>query len=277
MAKQVLYDIEARQKLTRGMETLSRAVRATLGPTGKNVILDKSFSRPHSTKDGITVSKEVELPDPFENMGAKIINEVAARTNDKVGDGTSTAVVFADAMMREGRKYLAAGVSPIAIRSGIQKAVARAVEALESQAIAVKSTREVKQVGYIASNSDEQLGELFGTTSRKESAESLWRLSFAECKFLGPPFEKEPIVAAGNPAMRKLLPSVYMMPGTGTSSGASSPSFIAAFCMARTAGALGCNLLTMNDSSLAIEIGPGAPIDSKLTIRSGLCAIRDSA
>ena len=86
MAKQILYDMNARQKLTSGMETLARAVRATLGPTGKNVILDKKFSRPHSTKDGVTVSKEVELPDPFENMGAKIINEVASRTNDKVGD-----------------------------------------------------------------------------------------------------------------------------------------------------------------------------------------------
>ena len=99
MAKQIIYDIDARQKLTEGMEALARAVRATLGPTGKNVILDKKYSRPHSTKDGVTVSKEVELPDPFHNMGAKIINEVASRTNDKVGDGTTTAVIFADALM----------------------------------------------------------------------------------------------------------------------------------------------------------------------------------
>ena len=103
MAKQILYDQNARDKLNSGMDKLARAVSATLGPTGKNVILDKSFGKPHSTKDGVSVSREIELPDPFENMGAKIINEVATRTNDKVGDGTTTAVVLADAMMREGR------------------------------------------------------------------------------------------------------------------------------------------------------------------------------
>src|ERR1043165_3943114 len=106
MAKQLLYDMNARQKLTEGMEALARAVRATLGPTGKNVILDKKFSRPHSTKDGVTVSKEVELSDPFENMGAKVLNEVASKTNDKVGDGTTTAIIFASAILREGRKFL---------------------------------------------------------------------------------------------------------------------------------------------------------------------------
>ncbi len=167
MAKQLLYDIEARQKLTQGMATLAKAVRATLGPTGKNVILDKKYSRPHSTKDGVTVSKEVELPDPFENMGAKVLNEVASRTNDKVGDGTTTAVIFADAMMREGRKYLASGVHPLEIRRGIAKAVNRAVEALKEQAIPVKSYDEVRQVGYIASNSDPQLGGLFAEAMEK--------------------------------------------------------------------------------------------------------------
>jgi len=167
MAKQILYDMNARQKLTGGMEALARAVRATLGPTGKNVILDKKFSRPHSTKDGVTVSKEVELPDPFENMGAKILNEVASRTNDKVGDGTTTAVIFADAMMKEGRKYLAAGVHPIDLRQGIKKAVDKAVEALKAQAIPIKSYDEIKQVGYIASNSDVQLGELFAEAMEK--------------------------------------------------------------------------------------------------------------
>src|SRR5262245_6360960 len=167
MAKQLLYDIHARFKLTEGMETLAKAVRATLGPTGKNVILDKKYSRPHSTKDGVTVSKEVELPDPFHNMGAKIINEVASRTNDKVGDGTTTAVIFADAMMREGRKFLAGGVHPIDIRSGIKKAIEKAAEALKAQAIPVKSYDEVKQVGYIASNSDVVLGDLFAQAMEK--------------------------------------------------------------------------------------------------------------
>ncbi len=167
MAKQIIYDINARQKLTEGMEILARAVRATLGPTGKNVILDKKFSRPHSTKDGVTVSKEIELPDPFHNMGAKILNEVASRTNDKVGDGTTTAVIFADALMREGRKYLAAGVHPITMREGIKKAVDKVVEALKEQSIPIKNYDEVKQVGYIASNSDQQLGSLFAEAMEK--------------------------------------------------------------------------------------------------------------
>src|SRR5688572_26901804 len=138
MAKQLLYDVKGREKLMAGMQTLSRAVRATLGPTGKNVVIDKKFSRPQSTKDGVTVTKEVELPDPFENMGAKILNEVASRTNDKVGDGTTTAVIFADAMMKEGRKYLAAAVNPEDLRNGIRKAVARAVEALKAQALPIQ-------------------------------------------------------------------------------------------------------------------------------------------
>ncbi len=167
MAKQLLYNIGARQKLTEGMETLGKAVRVTLGPTGKNVILDKKYSRPHSTKDGVTVSKEVELPDPFKNMGAKILNEVASRTNDEVGDGTTTAIIFADAMMREGRKYLAAGIHPLAIRRGINKAVERATAALRDLAIPIKSYDEVKQVGYIASNLDARLGELFAEAMEK--------------------------------------------------------------------------------------------------------------
>jgi len=167
MAKQLLYDIDARQKLTDGMEILAKAVRATLGPTGKNVILDKKFGKPHSTKDGVTVSKEVELPDPFENMGAKILNEAASKTNDKVGDGTTTAVVFADAMMKEGRKYLAAGVNPIDLRRGIGKAVEKAIEALKDQAIPIKDYEEVKQVGIIASNYDGQLGALFAEAMEK--------------------------------------------------------------------------------------------------------------
>jgi chaperonin GroEL len=167
MAKQLLYDIEARRKLTQGMEALARAVSVTLGPTGKNVILDKKFSRPHSTKDGVTVSKEVELPDPFENMGAKILNEVASRTNDKVGDGTTTAVIFAYAMLQEGRKYLAAGVHPLDLRRGIVKGVEKASEALKALAIPVKGYDEVKQVGYIASNSDQAMGGLFAEAMEK--------------------------------------------------------------------------------------------------------------
>jgi len=167
MAKQILYDVNARQKLTDGMEALARAVRVTLGPTGKNVILEKKFSRPHSTKDGVTVSKEVELPDPFENMGAKILNEAASKTNDKVGDGTTTAVIFADAIMKEGRKALAAGVHPLDLRRGINRAVEKVIDALKAQAIPIKNYDEVRQVGYIASNSDAQLGGLFADAMEK--------------------------------------------------------------------------------------------------------------
>lgn len=167
MAKQLLYDVDARQKLTTGMEQLARAVRCTLGPTGKNVILDKSFGGPHSTKDGVSVSKEIELPDPFENMGAKIINEVATRTNDKVGDGTTTAVVLAESMMREGRKYVAAGVDAFAIQRGIRKATDCAVQALREQAIAIKKYDEIRQVGEISSNSDELIGKLLADAFEK--------------------------------------------------------------------------------------------------------------
>ncbi len=167
MAKQLLYDTAALAKLNAGMDTLARAVSATLGPTGKNVVLQKSFSGPVSTKDGVTVSREIELPDPFENMGAKIINEVATRTNDKVGDGTTTAVVLAEAMMREGRKYVTAGVSPFAIQRGIEKAVERVIEAVRGQAIRVKDYDDVRKVGEIASNSDELIGKLLAEAFEK--------------------------------------------------------------------------------------------------------------
>jgi chaperonin GroEL len=167
MAKQLLYDQEARAKLGAGMDRLARAVGVTLGPSGKNVVLEKKFSSPVSTKDGVTVSREIELPDPFENMAAKIINEVATRTNDKVGDGTTTAVVLAEAIMREGRKYVAAGISPFAIQRGLQKAVERVVEAIRAQAIPVKDYDDVRKVGEIASNSDLQIGKLLAEAFEK--------------------------------------------------------------------------------------------------------------
>lgn len=167
MAKQLLYSSQGREKLMAGMQTLSRAVRATLGPTGKNVVIEKKYSHPISTKDGITVSKEVELPDPFENMGAKILNEVASRTNDKVGDGTTTAVVLADRMIEEGRKFLAAGVRPTDLRRGIEKAVLSVVEALRAMAIPIKSYKEIRHVAYIASNSDDTLADLVAEAMEK--------------------------------------------------------------------------------------------------------------
>ncbi|HVR76689.1 MAG TPA: chaperonin GroEL [Planctomycetota bacterium] len=173
MSKQILYDSKGRDKLMSGMQTLARAVRATLGPTGKNVLIDKKYSRPVSTKDGITVSKEVELPDPFENMGAKILNEVASRTNDKVGDGTTTAVVLADRMIEEGRKYLAGGVQVSDLRRGIEKAVERVIDAVKASAIQIKSYKEVRQVAYIASNSDDALGDLIAEAMEKVGKEGV--------------------------------------------------------------------------------------------------------
>lgn len=167
MPKQILYDVKGREKLTAGMQTLARAVRATLGPTGRNVVIEKKYSKPASTKDGVSVSKEIELQDPFENMGAKILNEVASKTNDKVGDGTTTAVVLADCMVEQGRKYLAGGIQPTDLRRGIEKAVERAVAALRSMAIPIKSYKEVREVAYISTNSDNVLADLLADAMEK--------------------------------------------------------------------------------------------------------------
>jgi chaperonin GroEL len=167
MAKQILYDYQGREKLTAGMQKLARTVRATLGPSGKNVILQKSFSGPASTKDGISVSKEIELPDPFENMGAKILNEVASRTHDDVGDGTTTAIVLADRMIEEGRKYIAAGIQPTDLRRGIEKAVDRVVDFIREQAVPIKDYDAVRHVAYISSNSDHQIADLIADAMQK--------------------------------------------------------------------------------------------------------------
>ena len=167
MAKQILYDAKGRERLMSGMQQLSRAARATLGPSGKNVIIDKKYSRPVSTKDGVTVTKEIELPDPFENMGAKILNEVASRTNDKVGDGTTTAVVIADRMIEDGRKYLAGGVQPTDLRRGIDKAVDKVIEVIREMAIPIQNYKEIRQVAYVASNSDVALADLIAEAMEK--------------------------------------------------------------------------------------------------------------
>ncbi|MBP7936822.1 MAG: chaperonin GroEL [Phycisphaerae bacterium] len=159
MAKQMMYEDVARQRILQGVSKLAATVKVTLGPTGRNVILQKSFGLPRVTKDGVTVSKEIELPDPFENMGAKMVNEVASKTSDVAGDGTTTATVFAEAIYREGLKNVTAGANPMALKRGIDGAVAVAIESIKSQSVKVKGD-DITKVGAISANGDAEVGKL---------------------------------------------------------------------------------------------------------------------
>jgi chaperonin GroEL len=158
MAKQLLYTDEARKKLLGGAEKLAKAVGITLGPTGRNVILDKSFGGPSVTKDGVTVSKEIDLPDPFENMGAKLVNAVAQKTSDVAGDGTTTATILALSIYQEGLRSITAGANPMAVKRGIDKAVAGVVAELENFTKRLSKKEEMKQVATISANNDEKIG-----------------------------------------------------------------------------------------------------------------------
>ncbi len=160
MPKQLLFDDKARAKLLKGVEKLAGAVAVTMGPTGRNVIIDKSFGGPTVTKDGVTVSKEVDLEDAFENMGAKLVNEVASKTSDLAGDGTTTATVLARAIFREGTRNVAAGSNPTAVRRGIEKGVEAAVGRLTQIARKVERPEEIAQVGAISANNDRSIGDL---------------------------------------------------------------------------------------------------------------------
>jgi len=160
MSKQILFDDSARTKMRTGIEKLARTVRVTLGPAGRNVILQKSFGSPSVTKDGVSVAKEIELEDPFESMGAKLVREVASKTNDVAGDGTTTATVLASAIFNEGLKYVATGVNTIALRNGIEKSVEAAVTSIASQSRAVKNSEQKKSVATISANNDHEVGEL---------------------------------------------------------------------------------------------------------------------
>jgi len=190
MAKQIMYDDAARQKILAGVEKLARAVKVTLGPSGKNVIMQKSFGSPQVTKDGVTVSKEIELGDPFENMGAKLVNVVASKTNDVAGDGTTTAPLLAEAILKAGQKHLAAGVNPMHLRMGIEKGVKAVVEHLKSLARKIGSRSEVEQVATISANNDSTIGKLLaqavdkvgneGVITVEEGQEVETRLDFVE-------------------------------------------------------------------------------------------------
>jgi chaperonin GroEL len=165
--KQLLFDDRARAKLLKGVEKLANAVAVTMGPTGRNVIIGKSFGGPTVTKDGVTVSKEVDLDDPFENMGAKLVNEVASKTSDLAGDGTTTATVLARAIFREGSRMVAAGSNPTAVRRGIEKGVAAAVGRLQEMAKRVERPEEIAQVGAISANNDRAIGNLLAEALKK--------------------------------------------------------------------------------------------------------------
>ncbi|MDR0338447.1 MAG: chaperonin GroEL [Planctomycetaceae bacterium] len=160
MAKQLIFSDEARKKILDGVDKLANVVAVTMGPTGRNVILNKSYGGPTVTKDGVSVSKEIELEDPFENMGAKLVNEVASKTSDQAGDGTTTATVLARAIFKEGLKNIAAGANPTALRRGIDKAVDAAVEQLASLTKAVTTKQEIANVGAISANNDTEIGNL---------------------------------------------------------------------------------------------------------------------
>ena len=171
MAKQIKFDADARQKILSGVEKLSAAVTSTLGPSGRNVILDKKFGSPQITKDGVTVAKEIELPDPFENMGAQMVKEVASKTNDVAGDGTTTATLLAEAIYREGLKNLTAGANAMALKAGIDKATAAVVESIAKQAKKVKSADEIAQVATISANGDEEIGKMISDAMDKVGKE----------------------------------------------------------------------------------------------------------
>src|SRR3989454_7601683 len=166
-AKQLLFDEAARQAVLRGVNKLSRAVTATLGPKGRNVVLDKKFGSPNVTKDGVTVAKEIELEDPYENMGAQMVREVASKTSDAAGDGTTTATVLAEAIYREGLKFVTSGANPIGIQRGISKAVEAAVEQLDRITEKVKEKEKIKQVATVSANWDTTIGEIIADAMDK--------------------------------------------------------------------------------------------------------------
>ncbi|HEU5123894.1 MAG TPA: chaperonin GroEL [Verrucomicrobiae bacterium] len=166
-AKQLLFDESARQALLRGVSKLSKAVTATLGPKGRNVVLDKKFGSPTVTKDGVSVAKEIELEDPYENMGAQMVREVASKTSDNAGDGTTTATVLAEAIFREGLKHVTSGANPIGIQRGINKAVEAAVGQLDKIAKKVKDKEEIKQVATVSANWDTTIGEIIADAMDK--------------------------------------------------------------------------------------------------------------
>src|SRR6201994_4815528 len=172
-AKDVKFGADAREKLLRGVDILADAVQVTLGPKGRNVVIDKSFGAPRTTKDGVTVAKEVELGDKFENMGAQMVREVASKTNDAAGDGTTTATVLARAIVREGAKSVAAGMNPMDLKRGVEKAVEAVIADLKKRSKKVKDNAEIAQVGTVSANGDSEVGKMIAEAMSKVGNEGV--------------------------------------------------------------------------------------------------------
>ncbi|MCG7961371.1 MAG: chaperonin GroEL, partial [Candidatus Thiodiazotropha taylori] len=172
-AKEVQFGDDARQRMIKGVNILANAVKVTLGPKGRNVVLEKSFGAPTVTKDGVSVAKEIELSDKFENMGAQMVKEVSSQTSDVAGDGTTTATVLAQAMVREGLKAVAAGMNPMDLKRGIDKAVVAAVEELKNISRPCSDDKEIAQVGTISANSDANVGDIIAEAMQKVGKEGV--------------------------------------------------------------------------------------------------------
>src|SRR5919112_1658530 len=172
-AKDVRFSTDARDKMLRGVEILADAVKVTLGPKGRNVVIEKSFGAPRITKDGVTVAKEIELSDKFENMGAQMVREVASKTNDIAGDGTTTATVLAQAIVREGAKAVAAGMNPMDLKRGIDMAVEAAVKDIKARSRKVSTSGEIAQIGAISANGDKSIGEMIAQAMQKVGNEGV--------------------------------------------------------------------------------------------------------
>ena len=166
-AKEVKFSADARERLLRGVDVLANAVKVTLGPKGRNVVIEKSFGAPRITKDGVTVAKEIDLEDKYENIGAQLLREVASKTNDLAGDGTTTATVLAQAIVREGAKAVAASLNPLDLKRGIDLAVVEAIKDIEKRARKVQSSEEVAQVGTISANGDVEIGKIIANAVKK--------------------------------------------------------------------------------------------------------------
>jgi len=173
MAKVIKFDTEARTKMLQGVDTLANVVKVTLGPKGRNVVLDKSYGAPRSTKDGVTVAKEIELQDKFENMGAQMVKEVASKTNDEAGDGTTTATLLAQAIVKEGCKYVTAGMNPMDVKRGLDNAVSYVLEKVKSSSKKVKTNDEIAQVGTISANGEKEVGDMISKAMQKVGNEGV--------------------------------------------------------------------------------------------------------